>query len=54
MTRRVDHGHDHQAEDKTDADDAECTAVLVVGDDRTAAGEDEREGRGGLGRCAAA
>jgi hypothetical protein len=40
---RVDHRHDHQPEDEGDADGAERTRVLRLGDDRAATGEDEGE-----------
>ena len=46
---RVDHRHDHQAEDERDADGAEHSGVHRVGDDRPAAGEDEGEGAESLG-----
>ena len=51
---RVDHRHDHQAEDERDADRAERAGVDRVGDDRAAAGEDEGEGADALGGGAAA
>ena len=50
---RVDHRHDHQAEDERDADRAERAGVDGVGDDRTAAGKDEGESAEGLGGGAA-
>ncbi len=43
MAGRVDHRHDHQAEDERDADGAQHAGVDSVGDDRPAAGEDQRE-----------
>jgi hypothetical protein len=45
----VNHGHDHQPEGERDADSPERLVVASVGDDRAAAGEDEREGREPLG-----
>ena len=51
---RVDHGHDHQAEDERDADRTQGSGMHGVGDDRAAAGEDEGEGAEGLGGGAVA
>ncbi len=44
----VDHGHDDQPEDEADPDGAEGPAVLGIGDDGAAAGEDECEGGEGF------
>jgi hypothetical protein len=46
---RIDHDHDHKAEDDRDADDAERPVVCRVGDDRPAPCEHEREGGDALG-----
>jgi hypothetical protein len=53
VTGRVDHDHDHEAEDGGHAAGAEGAVARRVGDDRPAAGEDERERRDGLGDRAA-
>jgi len=45
---RVDHRHDHEAEDDRDADVAERVR-LGISDDRARAGKDEREGADRLG-----
>ena len=52
MAGGVDHDHDDQAEDEPDPDRAERAVVDRVGDDRAAAGEDERERCEALGRGA--
>ena len=54
MADRIDHHHDHETEGKRDSDGAERVAVLGIGDDRAASGEDERERRETLGERAAA
>jgi hypothetical protein len=53
MPGGVDHDHDDQPEHEADADGAERTVVLRVGDDRAAAGEPERERRDPFGGGAA-
>ena len=53
MTRRIDQHHDYQAEDQRDTDCPNRFAVLSVGDDRPAAGENESEGSEALGARAA-
>jgi hypothetical protein len=45
----VDHDHDHEAEDEADPESAEGPVVALVGDDRAATGEDEREGSQAFG-----
>ena len=52
MAGGVDHDHDHEPEDEADARRRQAPAVLGVGDDRAAAGEDEREGGETLGEGA--
>ncbi len=49
MPGRVDHGHDDEAEDGGHAGRAEHAIAGRVGDDRAAAGEDERERAEALG-----
>ncbi len=49
VTGRVNHRHDHQAEDQSDPDGAERSAVDGIGDDRAAACEDEGERGEALG-----
>jgi hypothetical protein len=50
---RIDHRHDHQAEDEGDADRPQRARVLGLGDDRATAGEDQGEGADRLGGGAA-
>jgi hypothetical protein len=48
----VDHDHDDQPEDESDADGAEHAVVVRISDDRAGAREHEREGGEALCCCA--
>jgi hypothetical protein len=52
MAGRVDHRHDHEAEGRSDSSRAERASSFGVDHDRTAAGEDECEGREALRKAA--